>query len=92
MMGYQSTEASMLTPELKEKFLTLACQLSPENLSCDGEAPMSYVRKRAKQLNAQWAELEKQAGRKITEDEIYNYDERVKAYDATHMRVSRDQI
>jgi hypothetical protein len=82
----------MLTPELKEKFLIVACHLSPENLSCDGEAPIAWVRKRARQLHAEWAALEKLAGRKVTEDEIYNYDEANAKYDALHIRVSRDNI
>ena len=82
----------MLTPELKDKFLSLANQLSPENLCCDGELPAHLVRKRAKKLHAEWAALEKQAGRTVTEEELYQYEERVSAYDLLHKRVSRDNI
>jgi hypothetical protein len=60
-----------LTKAAREQFLSIACQLSPENLCCDGEAPMSYVRKRVKELHKQWANLEQVVGRKVTEDELY---------------------
>ena len=82
----------MLTPELIDKFSSIANQLNPENLSCDGEMPMHLVRKRAKKLHAEWAALEKQAGRTVTEEDVYSYEEKVKAYDALHIRVSRDNI
>ena len=37
---------------------SIASELSPENLHCDGEAPIAYVRSKLKQLNAVQAELE----------------------------------
>ena len=37
---------------------TLDSKLSPENLHCDGEAPMAYVRKKTKFLAQVQAELE----------------------------------
>jgi hypothetical protein len=64
---------SDISLELKRKFDDLSGQLSPENLCCDGEAPMSYVRKRARELHKQWAELEKLAGRKVSEEEVYQW-------------------
>ena len=36
----------------------LDCALSPENLHCDGEAPMAYVRKKTKFLDRVQSELE----------------------------------
>jgi len=36
----------------------LACDLSPENLCCDGEAPAAYVRKRRALLTKAVAELQ----------------------------------
>ena len=60
-----------LTSELQEKFLDLACALSPENLTCDGELPRYAVRAKLARLNAEWAALEKLAGRKVTESEVW---------------------
>ena len=37
---------------------SIASELSPENLHCDGEAPIAYVRSKLKQLNTVQAELE----------------------------------
>lgn len=56
---------------LKDKFLDLACQLSPENLCCDGELPPAQVRIKHARLMREWASLENQVGRKVTEEEIW---------------------
>lgn len=40
------------------KFLTIAGNLSPEMLYCDGEASISYVRSMRNQLNKEWRALE----------------------------------
>jgi hypothetical protein len=37
---------------------SIASELSPENLHCDGEAPMAYVRKKTKFLDTVQRELE----------------------------------
>jgi hypothetical protein len=37
---------------------SIASELSPENLHCDGEAPIAYVRSKLKQLNSVQRELE----------------------------------
>ena len=37
---------------------SIASELSPENLHCDGEAPIAYVRSKLKQLNTVQRELE----------------------------------
>lgn len=60
-----------LKPELIARFLTLATDLSPENLSCDGELSEREVSKRRSHLMNRWRELEKEAGRKVSEDEIW---------------------
>jgi hypothetical protein len=64
---------TVLTKEIKDQFLVLANQLSPENLCCDGEAPMSYVRKRRSQLMKEWSRLERLLGRTVTENEAYSW-------------------
>lgn len=44
--------------------------LSPENLSCDGEAPRSWVSKRYAQLNSQLRYLQLALGAQVTEEEV----------------------
>lgn len=62
-------------PETEEEFFNyfdrILCDLSPENLCCDGEISPSAARKKARTLHAEWKELENLFGRKVTEDEIY---------------------
>ncbi len=55
-----------LTPDIKQLFATLACQLSPENLSCDGEASHAEMRRRSTAINLQWRALEARAGRSVS--------------------------
>lgn len=62
-----------LTNELKNKFINLACALSPENLSCDGELPATQVRKRYTQLKREWGKLERELGRTVTENEVWSW-------------------
>jgi hypothetical protein len=48
----------MLTTKQRTTLLnSIECDLSPENLCCDGEASPQYVRERSKFLNAARAEL-----------------------------------
>jgi hypothetical protein len=49
------------------------CQLSPENLTCDGELSASQVRTKAAQLNAKRKALVKELGREPTDNELWNY-------------------
>ncbi len=60
-----------LPKDLHEQFLNLACALSPENLTCDGELPRAEVNRRHASLMRQWAALEARAGRKVTEGEVW---------------------
>jgi hypothetical protein len=65
-----------LPDKAKERFLTLCCQLSPENLCCDGELPRSAVNKKLKALGTAWGRLEKAWGITVTEDEVYSWDDK----------------
>lgn len=58
---------------IRARFVELAAQLSPENLSCDGELPASQIRARAAAITREWKQLEKQVGRKVTEDETWKW-------------------
>lgn len=68
MSGRGETE---LSGEIKRAFLNLACRLSPENLACDGEISAREVGKRRRAIQREWAALEKRAGRKVSEGEVW---------------------
>lgn len=55
---------------LFEQFEILTCQLSPENLSCDGELSRAQVQSRLLQIKREWQTLEVKAGRSVSQDEI----------------------
>lgn len=59
-----------LSENLFKKFDSLTGRLSPENLNCDGEISRHEARRRYQQIIKEWKELEVQAGRKVTEEEI----------------------
>lgn len=62
-----------MTNEQRKKFEVLANRLSPENLHCDGEATMQEAEAEERRCNKQWAALEKELGRKVTEEEIWEH-------------------
>jgi hypothetical protein len=62
-----------LTPEIKASFADLACQLSPENLSCDGECSPTEVRRRRQRILIEWRTLEARAGRTVDESDTYGW-------------------
>lgn len=66
----KSAQLPQTEEEIIEWFKEIACDLSPENLACDGEASPSAVRAKLKSLNAEWKALETLLGRKVTEDEL----------------------
>ena len=62
------------TDEELMKALDVLCgELSPENLSCDGEISRSAMMKKASALRAEWNEVEKKLGRKVSEEEAENH-------------------
>jgi hypothetical protein len=64
----------VLTAEQQEIFMGLACRLSPENLSGDGEYSRAEVTRRLAAIRLEWARAERAVGRKVTEDEVWaNY-------------------
>jgi hypothetical protein len=62
-----------LTSDIRREFLSLASQLSPENVSWDGERSAAETRKATSRLNARWNELEKQVGRQVSESEAFGF-------------------
>lgn len=61
-----------MTDEIYKQFVELASGLSPENLSRDGEATQKEIETEYHRLIKEWSSLELKAGRKVTEDEIWN--------------------
>jgi hypothetical protein len=71
------TTPTALTRDQQAEFLNLACQLSPENISCDGEATAIEVERKRRTLLARWRFLEKEVvGRTVTEDEVWTNERR----------------
>ena len=56
------------------QFSVLACKLSPENLHCDGEISSREADRKYKKLIKEWNALEKQVGRTVTENEIWDWE------------------
>jgi hypothetical protein len=50
-------------------FSDISCELSPENLHCDGEISHAAAMRKYRALKAEWKEVEKSLGRKVSEDE-----------------------
>lgn len=61
------------TEQIMKDFDGLACRLSPENLCCDGELNKRQVQHRFNQIRKEWKKLEKEIGRNVTEDEVWDY-------------------
>jgi len=59
-----------MNKEIQAKFWDLTCQLSPENLNCDGEISRAEANRRYKRLMKEWHALEAQVGRTVTEYEV----------------------
>ena len=58
--------------EIMREVAGIYCDLSPENLTCDGEASPAWVRSRSRQLNARLAACFKELGRRVDESECYH--------------------
>ena len=67
--AYMSSEDS----HIMQAILAIYAALSPENLSCDGEAPRGWVRRRSAQLHAKLSALFKALGREVAEHEAYEW-------------------
>lgn len=64
--------------ELIGKIVGVYNHLSPENLACDGEASLSYIRRRGAQLRRELRDLFNQLGREVEEGEAYDLYEKLK--------------
>jgi hypothetical protein len=59
--------------EVMQHVLRLYVNLSPENLSCDGELPPSQVARRAANLRGQLKACFRELGRAVTEEQAYDW-------------------
>jgi len=58
---------------IMEELAVLYCDLSPENLTCDGELSRSEVQAKEKHLYAKRGELFLELGERPEEEEVYAY-------------------
>lgn len=49
----------------------LSCDLSPENLHCDGEISNREAARRYRRIMQKWRTLESEIGRAVDEDEVW---------------------
>ena len=57
--------------EIIEDLRDVECELSPENLTCDGELPRSQVARKLRGLQARKSALVRELGREPTDKEIW---------------------
>jgi len=58
IFGHSAMNFPLSQADANDLMQAIASELSPENLHCDGEAPMAYVRKKTKFLDIVQRELE----------------------------------
>lgn len=68
---FNGENSKTLPVDVAKEFASLTYQLSPENLHEDGEISEAQAQKKYNAIMKRWRELEKQVGRKVTENEIY---------------------
>ena len=59
--------------QIKKDFIGLSCRLSPENLCCDGEISDAEVDRRYNQIMREWRKLEKEFGRDVGDEEVFEW-------------------
>lgn len=64
------SKQTSLPQSLQDAFSRLLNQMSPENLSNDGELNRSQMATVLTRIHREWAELERVAGRRVTQEEV----------------------
>ena len=59
--------------ELWDALDSLCMELSPENLSCDGELNRSEINVKLRAIRGEWGEIEKKLGYMVSEAEAESY-------------------
>lgn len=70
--------ARNLTLEDKAKFFRMVCDLSPENLCCDGEISPREAHARGRRIWSEWRKLENELGGNVTEEEAWRWGEELR--------------
>ncbi len=73
---HRRTSAEMIIPSLTteqiiQRLQQIECELSPENLSCDGELSRSATQRKYSGLMREKKALESRLGRPLTNQELY---------------------
>jgi hypothetical protein len=63
--------------------MDLVCELSPENLSCDGELSQDQVKTRRKVLMQAWRDIEATIGMMVTEEMVWAWANELKPKEST---------
>lgn len=66
-------QAKRSEAEIMEAILGAYCGLSPENLSCDGEASRAHIQRRSRELHTQLEDCFRELGRRVSENEAYDW-------------------
>jgi len=75
-----------MTDKQKQQFIDMACELSPENLCCDGELSRAQTNARYRKIMKRWHALEATVGRSVSESEAWDWtmeESRKKVVDGT---------
>lgn len=59
-----------MNPQILKGFLRLVQELSPENLTCDGELSQKEILNKKRLIQNEWTKLENLCGFKVSQDEI----------------------
>jgi len=68
-----SSSSNDMTDQQKQQFLSMACELSPENLYCDGEISSAQAQRKYQDIMKRWHKLESEVGRTVSEQEIWDW-------------------
>lgn len=73
MRGNEAPKPKRSEAVILDEIRGIYSNLSPENLSCDGELPISEIRRRSASLNRRLRECFTELGRRVSEGEAYGY-------------------
>lgn len=65
--------SKMNQEQIRQGFMRLASELSPENLTCDGELSSSEVRLKQERIKTEWAALERRYGSPVNESDVWGW-------------------
>lgn len=69
----EKKKSSDIPKDKLNKFMNILVNMSPENLSWDGERSPREQKLALQKLQQEWKRLEREVGRKVSMNEIYKY-------------------